>query len=100
MDAAADHPRVLDVFSCQRYPRGMSPPISRRRFPAPWRAVQTAGGYRVEDAAGMPLAYICGSANRMGVGDNSLTLDEARRIAAGIAKLPALLEAKDRAGRS
>ena len=44
------------------------------------------------DANGQSLAYVYGHADPRDAGiANSLTLDEARRIAANIAKLPSLL---------
>jgi hypothetical protein len=46
-----------------------------RRFPPPWTVEQIPGGYKVVDAT-------------------TLTLDEARRVASNIAKLPALLARK------
>jgi hypothetical protein len=45
----------------------------------------------VDDSAGQTLAYVYGSDQPRGVNDQRLTLDEARRIAAGIARLPDLL---------
>jgi hypothetical protein len=52
-----------------------------------------AGGFRVIDANGQSLAYVYGVDPRDATA-KALTLDEARRIAANIAKLPKLL-AKD-----
>jgi hypothetical protein len=66
----------------------MLPDPPRRRFPAPWRAVSTPGGWRVEDATGMALAYVYGDDAPEGVNQRKLTRDEARRIAAGIARIP------------
>jgi hypothetical protein len=59
-----------------------------RRFPAPWTVEQIPGGFKVVDATGQSLAYVYAD-NRQIV--NALTEDEARRIAANIAKLPTLL---------
>ena len=63
-----------------------------RRFPAPWTVEKIAGGFKVIDANGQSLVYVYSretkdAANIAGV----LTEDEARRIAAHIAKLPVLL---------
>ena len=62
-----------------------------RRFP-PWTVEKIPGGFKVLDANGQSLAYVHSretkdAANIAGV----LTEDEARRIAANIAKLPLLL---------
>jgi hypothetical protein len=46
----------------------------------------------VEDAGGMRIAYVYGDDLPEGVRDRKLTKDEARRIAAAIAKLPELLK--------
>jgi hypothetical protein len=32
-----------------------------RRFPAPWTAEQIPGGFKVVDATGQSLAYVCAS---------------------------------------
>ena len=66
--------------------------MSTRRFPQPWRVEQTPGGYKVLDASGQALVYAYAretrdDADRAGV----LTFDEARRIAANVAKMPELL---------
>jgi len=63
-----------------------------RRFPPPWTVEKIAGGLKIIDANGQSLAYVYSretkdAANIAGV----LTEDEARRIAANIAKLPVLL---------
>jgi hypothetical protein len=70
--------------------------MTNRRFPLPWTVETIPGGFKVVDAQGQSLAYVYSratpaDANIAGV----LTEDEARRIAANIAKLPALLGAVD-----
>ena len=64
-----------------------------RRFPPPWTVEPVAGGFVVKDGAGQQLAYVYGRDER-GDADIAkvLTLDEARRIASNIAKLPKLLK--------
>jgi hypothetical protein len=63
-----------------------------RRFPAPWTVERIDAGFKVVDANGQSLAYVYGYANPRDAGvANALTLDEARRITANIAKLPKLL---------
>jgi hypothetical protein len=67
-----------------------------RRFPPPWRAERMPGGYLVRDANDQALAYIYSRANEAeAMQAKVLTEDEARRIAANIAKLPALLKRED-----
>jgi len=67
-------------------------PSSPRRFPAPWSAELQPTYYVVRDADGQQLAYIYYSndPDRQAAA-KLLTKDEARRIAANIAKLPTML---------
>ena len=66
-----------------------------RRFPPPWKVEALEAGFKIVDANGQSLAYVYGHANpRDASTANALTLDEARRIAANIAKLPKLLRRK------
>jgi len=63
-----------------------------RRFPRPWTVEELDGGFKVLDANGPTLAYVYGHADvRDAQVANTLALDEARRIASNIAKLPTLL---------
>jgi hypothetical protein len=62
-----------------------------RRFPPPWTVEQIPGGYVVKDASGQSLAYVCARETKAQADTAKvLTMDEARRIAANIAKLPEL----------
>jgi len=62
------------------------------RFPAPWSVIPQAECFIVADATGYPLAYVHFSDRVIiGTGPDRLTKDQARRIAANIAKLPGLL---------
>ena len=66
-----------------------------RRFPPPWTVKQIPGGYKVLDAKGQSLAYVYGRETKADADiANVLTMDEAWRIAANIAKLPSLLASK------
>ena len=66
-----------------------------RRFPAPWTVEAIDAGFKVVDANKQPLTHIYGHADPRDAGiAHALTLDEARRIAANIAKLPTLLPPK------
>jgi hypothetical protein len=68
-----------------------------RRFPPPWTVEKIPGGFKVLDANGQVLAYIYGHVDSYDAGiAKALTLDEARRIAANIAKLPTSLGKEDR----
>jgi hypothetical protein len=50
------------------------------------------GGFKIVDANGQALAYVYGHADSRDAGiTKALTLDEARRVASNIAKLPDLL---------
>ena len=67
--------------------------MTARRFPQPWSVEEQSACYVVGDRDGQALAFIYfedepgrRSAAKL------LTKDEARRIAANIAKLPALLK--------
>jgi hypothetical protein len=68
--------------------------MAERRFPPPWSVEELDACFVVTDSAGQKLAYVYfeeepgrRSAAKL------LTRDEARRIAANIAKLPVLLKA-------
>jgi hypothetical protein len=64
------------------------PDVPRRRFPPPWTAKRIPGDWRVEDATGYPLAYVYGTDEPQVISSTAMTLDEARRIAANIARIP------------
>jgi len=66
--------------------------MSQRRFPHPWQVEQMPGGFKVLDAAGQALVYVYARETKAEADiAKVLTFDEARRIAANIAKLPELL---------
>ena len=70
--------------------------VTTRRFPAPWCAEKMPGGCVVHDANGQALAYVYSRANEAeAMQAKVLTEDEARRIAANIAKLPELLKREE-----
>jgi hypothetical protein len=71
--------------------------MTARRFTPPWTVEETDACFIVKDHAGMSLAYVYfeeepgrRAATRL------MTRDEARRIAANIAKLPDLLTTRKR----
>ena len=70
--------------------------VTTRRFPAPWRVEKMPGGYVVRDSNDQAIAYVYSRANEAeAMQAKVLTEDEARRIAANIAKLPALLKREE-----
>ena len=63
-----------------------------RRFPPPWTLESLDGGFKIVDSHGQSLAYVYGHVDKRDAETaKGLTLDEVRRIAANIVKLPALL---------
>jgi hypothetical protein len=68
-----------------------------RRFPPPWRVDKIPDGHVVRDANGQALAYVYSRENAAEARQAKvLTMDEARRIAANIARLPELLGRAER----
>ena len=66
-----------------------------RRFPVPWTDQQIPGGYIVKDATGQSLAYVYARDTKAQADTAKvLTMDEARRIASNIVKLPKLLKGR------
>jgi hypothetical protein len=67
--------------------------VTPRRFPPPWSAELQPNYYVVRDANGQQIAYVYYSNEpHRRTAAKLLTKDEARRIAANIAKLPELLK--------
>ena len=66
--------------------------MTTRRLPPPWRVEKIPGGYVVRDPNGQALAYVYSRATETdAMQAKVLTDDEARRVAANIARLPRLL---------
>jgi hypothetical protein len=69
--------------------------MTTRRFPPPLTVEQIPGGYKVNDATGQSLAYVYGRETQADADiAHVLTMDEARRVASNIAKLPSVLMAQ------
>jgi hypothetical protein len=67
--------------------------IKNGHFPPPWTVEAIDGGFKVIDSNGQSLAYVYGHADkRDSETAKGLTLDQARRIASNIAKLPNFLD--------
>jgi len=66
--------------------------VERRRFPPPWRVEERTESFIVYDDKGQALAYVYFEDEpQRQMSMKRLGRDEARRIAANIAKLPELL---------
>ena len=67
--------------------------LMTRHLPPPWRADKFSGGYVVRDANGFAVAYVYGrSTEAEAMEAKQMTMDEARRVASNIAKLPEMLK--------
>ena len=67
-----------------------------RRLPPPWHADKFSGGYVVRDAIGFAVAYVYGrSTEAEAMEAKQMTMDEARRVASNIAKLPDMLKQRE-----
>jgi hypothetical protein len=74
--------------------------MSARRFPPPWTVEETLPCFIVRDSNGQAAFVYFDDEPGRRTAAGLLTRDEARRIAANIAKLPELLNAEPRAWRT
>jgi hypothetical protein len=64
----------------------------RRLFMRPWKVIEHDNSYEVQDAVGLPLASVYFENETIQKSSKRLlSKDEARRVAAQIARLPTLL---------
>src|SRR5712671_4043848 len=78
------------TFACRAEGAEMSDP-PRRRFMRPWKVIEHDESYEVQDATGLPLASVYFENETIQSSPRRLSKDEARRVAAQIARLPTLL---------
>jgi hypothetical protein len=72
----------------------------KRRLPALWCLAEIPGGYTVKSADGRQVAWIYGRDDVRSAIPGMLMLDEARRIATAIVRLPELLKQASVGGKS
>lgn len=91
-NTAGGHAGEVETIPCP----AVSPPMTSRRFPPPWRVDKIPGGYVVRDANGQALVWIYArDSEAEAMQAKVLTKDEARRIAVNVARLPQLLGRAD-----
>src|SRR5262245_22236295 len=87
--------RAADVRRCRARQKRVHSASSEmtRHFPPPWRAEKFSGGYVVRDANGFAVAYVYGRSTEVEAMEaKQMTMDEARRVASNIARLPEMLK--------
>lgn len=71
-------------------------PTIREKFPPPWKARETGGGYAVTDSTGRKFVFVYGDEGLRREILNMPTRAEARTIATAIARLPELIEESEK----